>query len=126
MRAGCQYRPSSDTPPPDEVLHVGSRLGCAALLVDTFDKSQGSLLDLWSLDELTSLVKKAEERGLLTVVAGSLHLAAIERIVPLGVNFVAVRGAACGGDRQDSVSAQHVRALAKVVHNPGPVCARII
>lgn len=116
----------ADAPRPEDVLECGAKLGCAALLVDTFDKSQGGLLDLWRLDELRQLMRQAAAENLLTVAAGSLNLAAIERVLPLEVDYIAVRGAACGGDRQDSVSAQHVRALAKVVHNPGPVCARII
>ena len=111
-------------PPPDEVLRVGLELGCAALLVDTFDKTCGSLVDLWSLAQLSELMAAAADSGLLTVVAGSLDLAAIERVLPLGVDYIAVRGAACGGDRQDSVSEIFVRRLATAVHGTRQVCAR--
>ena len=44
--------PSAAGPEPERVLAEGARLGCAAVLVDTFNKSGGNLVRWWTLDKI--------------------------------------------------------------------------
>ena len=37
-------------------------LGCPALLIDTWDKSAGNLLEHWSMDELTEFIAQVRAR----------------------------------------------------------------
>jgi (5-formylfuran-3-yl)methyl phosphate synthase len=86
-------------PAPRDVLEVGAKLGCGALLVDTSDKSRGTLLELLSGEELAALIVAARERGLLVVLAGSLRREQVATLLPLAPDYLAVRGAVCRGPR---------------------------
>lgn len=103
------------SPPAQEILAMAVNLGCAAALVDTFDKSQGGLLAHWSLAEVGDFVEAVRGAGLVCVLAGSLQAACIGRLLPLGPDVVAVRGAACRGSRDGVLDGDRVRALASLM-----------
>lgn len=102
-------------PRPADVVAVGRELGCSYVLVDTFDKTQGNLLDLWHGTEIQRLVEQVQSQALRIVLAGSLSVSAIRRVLPLHPAVVAVRGAACGGDRNGSLDPERVGELVSVV-----------
>lgn len=85
----------ADAPSVNAVWREGRRLGCGALLIDTYHKRGQTLLDWLSVDELTAMRRQVHQDGGLLVLAGSLTLAEIERLLPLRPDYVAVRGAAC-------------------------------
>lgn len=103
-------------PAPEEVVQVAGRLGCRAVLVDTFDKSAGNLLVHLSMDELTTLGLQVRERGLLYVLAGSLDVETIETVASLQPNYVAVRGAVCRGSREGKIDPEKVRQIKAVLN----------
>ncbi|MEX0586690.1 MAG: (5-formylfuran-3-yl)methyl phosphate synthase [Pirellulales bacterium] len=98
-------------PSPDDVLAHATPVGCAALLIDTFDKNRGNLLAHLCVESLTPLVAQAREKGLLVVLAGSLQAEAIELLLPLAPDYVAVRTAACGEDRTARIESRRVEQL---------------
>jgi uncharacterized protein (UPF0264 family) len=102
-------------PPPTEVHRHAVRLGCRALLVDTFDKSRGPLPDCWPLDRLHTFLQRVRHSGQLTVLGGSLTAEIIPDILPLCPDFIAVRGAVCAGNRTGPISTQRVRDLATAI-----------
>jgi uncharacterized protein (UPF0264 family) len=104
------------SPCPRDVLGMTERLECKALLIDTYVKCDRGLLDFMSLSELHDLVGQAQESGLLAVLAGSLDRVSISRVLDVGPDYVAVRGAACRGGRQGRLDLQRVRGLAGTVH----------
>lgn len=106
---------SAGAPSPDEVLQTARKSSCAALLVDTFDKMRGSLTAHLSHQELQRLHFAAREAGLKTVLAGSLTLALASELLPLGVDFLAVRGAVCRGDRTGEVDERLVAELVEML-----------
>src|SRR5262245_55192714 len=55
------------------VLELASAGGAGMLLIDTFDKSGGGLLNYFSVRELCEFCAEAEARGVEVAVAGSLH-----------------------------------------------------
>ena len=102
-------------PRPVEVIGVGRELGCKFILVDTFDKSQGSLLDQWTWIEIQRMVEQVNSQDLNMVLAGSLSVSDIRRLLPLKPAVVAVRGAACGGDRNGTLCPNRVNELVSLV-----------
>lgn len=106
---------SAQAPHPEEIIEAGAEIGCPLLLIDTFDKRQGHLLDHFPLGQLQSLAHRASERQMRIVLAGSLTTALIRQVLPLRPALVAVRGAACRGSRRDAVEERLVRELASII-----------
>lgn len=88
-----------------------------AVLVDTFDKRGGTLLDHWSPQQLASFVREAHRRGQLAVVAGSLTAESLAAVAAARPDIVAVRGAACAAGRNGPVSAFRVRQLKELMRH---------
>lgn len=109
----------------DDVLEWAAETECAAVLVDTFDKSAGSLVDAWSHEEIARFIGRVQSSGKLCVLAGGLSLAAIERLLPLGADYIAVRGAACrAGQRGGTLDPARLDRLVALVHHATPHAAR--
>ena len=106
----------ADSPTADEVIRHGQGTGCRAVLVDTHDKRAGGLLDLWTVDECRRVIEQIRAAGMMAVMAGSLTVSTIARILPLAPDYVAVRGAACRGSREGALDGELVRDLVAIVH----------
>ena len=102
-------------PSPAAVLAHAASAGCRAVLVDTWRKGVGGLMDLWSLDECSTFIASIHAAGLTAVLGGSLTADAIGRLLPLAPDFVAVRGAVCAERREGRLDPARVRALAALV-----------
>jgi uncharacterized protein (UPF0264 family) len=97
------------------VLEKTAPLGARALLLDTWGKSHGGLLDHVSYDELQRVIQSAHAHGMIVVLGGSLVPATIARVLPLAPDVVAVRGAACAGRRDDSLDRDKVDGLVRLL-----------
>ncbi len=106
---------AAGSPPAEQILAIAARLKCPYLLVDTFDKSNGRLLDHITMDELIALGQNATQFRMRLVLAGSLDEASIRRLAPLAPAYFAVRGAACGGERTQAIASARVKRLVEVV-----------
>lgn len=106
-------------PSPEEVYELLEHPACGALLVDTWDKRRGSLLQLWSQAQLAEMISAARHRNKLAVVAGSLSLEDIPQLLPLDPDVVAVRGAATNGDRRGKLDPRRVQQLVELVDQAG-------
>lgn len=102
-------------PAASEVLEQGQTLGCRYVLVDTFDKSSGGLLDHWRLSDVACFVERVHALELRAVLAGSLSFETIRQLAPLRPDVIAVRGAACRGERGGTLDAARVRELLSLV-----------
>ncbi len=102
-------------PDPREVLAAAAELGCGALLVDTYDKSAGSVANLWSHQQLRWLVTEARAAGMRSVVAGSLCLDDLKALAWLEPDYFGVRRAACSGGRSGRLSAARVDELVDAI-----------
>ena len=103
--------PSAGSPRPDDVLDVAlDAPECAGVLVDTWDKSRPTPLDLsWA-----PLVRRARSAGRFVALAGGLDAPDFSRLAPLAPDLFAVRGAACGsGDRLGTIDPDRVARLAR-------------
>lgn len=98
-------------PNPQHVLAEAVALRCPALLVDTWDKSSGTLLDHWSPDELKRFVDQVRDWQIAPVLAGSLSGRALLVAARLGPSLIAVRGAVCDAGRGSTISLARVRTV---------------
>lgn len=103
-------------PDPIEIIHVVTR-GPAELsnricgvLVDTYSKSSGTVLDALSVSELSVLAEHTQESGRFFALAGRVNLGMLATIAHIPVDVIAVRSAACvGEDRTAEVDHYAVR-----------------
>ncbi len=94
---------TASAPRPEQIIDHAATAMCEYLLVDTFDKSQGSLCDHLLAEELKILLQRAKEASLQTVVAGSLTAELLPQLSALPIDMLAVRGAVCEGGRSGMV-----------------------
>ena len=98
----------AQAPRPAEVLRVAMEFSVAMLLVDTWDKRGGRLLDQLPLEQLAQLARDTERAEIGLVLAGSLTMEMLPQLLPLHPQYVAVRGAVCRGKRTDDIDARLV------------------
>ncbi len=91
--------------------------GSRYLLVDTFTKRGERLLDWLDETELTTLMQRASQIGRQTVLAGSLALSDLPKLLKLPMSAIAVRGAVCSGDRRSGLCEQKVQQWLQLVQN---------
>jgi uncharacterized protein (UPF0264 family) len=102
---------ASGAPPPEAVLREAESLEARAVLVDTAVKNGRGLLDWWTPEAVRRLADEAKRRGMLAVAGGALTPVTIPTVAACGVDYVAVRGAACEGDRSGTISAARIAAI---------------
>ena len=103
-----------------DVLAVAADANAPYLLVDTFDKSAGTLFDHWPYATLLACAQAVRAAGMGLVLAGSLSGQALSRAREFSPDFVAVRGAACAGGRTGSIDAASItRILVALGRPPG-------
>lgn len=86
--------------------------GCAGVMLDTADKSGGSLLDHQELPDLAAFVTQTRRLGLLGGLAGSLRLVDIPILLPLAPGYLGFRGALCqAGHRTQVLDPERLRAV---------------
>jgi uncharacterized protein (UPF0264 family) len=107
---------AAGAPEPWTVLAEATRLGCDAILLDTWDKSQGALTGHVDIGELGRFVAVSHAAGLRIAVAGSLDWNHFEMVLALAPDYLAVRGSVCVGDREGQLDRTLVRRLARLVH----------
>jgi (5-formylfuran-3-yl)methyl phosphate synthase len=98
----------------DQVLSSGSSTGheIAGVLVDTWSKKSGRLLDSLSVEQLQQLAECVQRSGRFFAVAGRLTAEMLPELVAVRPDIVAVRSAACRGeDRTLSVDTAAVQML---------------
>lgn len=112
-----------DAPPPEAVLEAAARAGLEIVLIDTYDKSAGRLLDHFSPQALEQLAARAREMRMKIALAGSLRSELFPALAHLAPDLIAVRGAACSGGRAGHVCEQLVRQLSSAVGRLWPAAA---
>jgi (5-formylfuran-3-yl)methyl phosphate synthase len=106
---------TAQSPSPHHVFDAAIRLRCPALLIDTWDKSAGTLFDHWPAAELQTFSSDVRSRGMSVVLAGSLTGQNIIAAARLRPELIAVRTAACDTGRAGTVSEKKVRELKNAI-----------
>jgi len=100
---------NADAPKPMDVLMAAVEQGCAAFLLDTFDKADTALLDWMSPYELPSLLRLASELQLPVALAGRIEQSDLDWVCDLEPAIVGVRSAVClDSNRHRTVNAVRV------------------
>jgi (5-formylfuran-3-yl)methyl phosphate synthase len=108
--------PAAAAPAPSVALALAAQSPSRLLLIDTYDKTSGGLLDHLALDSLRELAQDASASQVRLVLAGSLHVAAIASLLALAPDYFGVRGAACRGGRSGTIVLARVKSLSRLVH----------
>jgi len=103
---------------PSRLVQLASAAGARGVLLDTAFKDQGSLFQLWSEERIAELVFSVREARLLTALAGGLGLEEVERARAMRLDVAGVRGAACEGGRNGTISLKRVTALVAAAGGP--------
>ncbi len=118
---------------PDFESFIASRAAeqASAILVDTFGKREGGLLNHLSLSMLLQLREQTARRGQRFVLAGSLKAEDLGALSVVQPDWIAVRGAVCSGDRTSAVCptrvatwVQHARQMCDVEIASRMTCER--
>ena len=102
-------------PPPERVVRLAGTLAGRMVLIDTFDKRAGSLFDVAEPGEIEAAVALAKSLGLAVALAGRITPADADRVAAIAPDIVAVRTAACGGNRLHAVEASSVEAARRTL-----------
>ena len=104
-----------NAPPPERVVRLAGTLAGRTVLIDTFDKRAGGLFDVAVTDDLQATVALARSLGLVVALAGRIGLDDAGKVAAIAPDIVAVRSAACGGDRLRTVEAGLVGAARRTL-----------
>lgn len=108
---------AADAPDPRSLIDIAASIGARLLLIDTHDKSAGSLLHHWTIDSVAGFLDDAREKDIRVALAGSLDPAAVESLLALAPAYLGVRGAACRGGRSGAIDLARVKSLATAVQD---------
>jgi uncharacterized protein (UPF0264 family) len=89
--AGC--------PPIEAVIELVSSVTDGAVLLDTIEKSSGTLLSHLSPVRVARIIDRCHRLDLPIAIAGSVRTTDLPTLIACGPDFIGVRGAVCAKDR---------------------------
>lgn len=107
----------ADTNPDYRLIEKLRAAGFCGVMLDTLNKSQGSLTRVMTKTEIERFVQHAKTKALICGLAGSLSLDEIPILLPYKSDYLGFRGALC--DRQQRVgriNSQAVRIIKKTIN----------
>jgi (5-formylfuran-3-yl)methyl phosphate synthase len=103
--------PAADTASPGEIHEAALRSDCSGVLLDTYGKTGSDLFSWITQAGLATWISSLRTDGLLATVAGGLGVHQMTQAFILVPDVIGVRGAACEGGRDGTVSSSRVAAL---------------
>lgn len=101
-------------PEVEEIVRAGIETGCVGVLIDTWCKQSGDLLNHLDPQRLAGIRRRTKDAGLLLALAGRIGPETLGSVLACQPDVVAVRSAACrGGDRNQDVAAEAVAELSE-------------
>ncbi len=100
---------------PFEIAAIGKEVDIDVAMVDTGVKDGKTTLEFLNEEELKRFVSESRALGLETALAGSLKFEDVTTIKRIKPDIIGVRGMVCGGNREDSVRAELVSDLKRMV-----------
>lgn len=102
----------ADTRPALDVIAALQHAGFRGVMLDTMDKTAGSLTQWIDETTLKEFVARAKAAGLVTGLAGSLRIDDIENLQYLKPDYLGFRGALCRqGERTQTIDQEQVRTI---------------
>lgn len=106
----------AQSPGPFEVCSAAVKVGCAVVLVDTYQKDGANLFDWLGSHELQEIRTHCRQLGLQMALAGGIDFDLLPTVLEIQPDWVAIRGAACEDGRQGTLCVNRVARLAEIVH----------
>ncbi|MCF7970515.1 MAG: (5-formylfuran-3-yl)methyl phosphate synthase [Methylococcaceae bacterium] len=107
----------ADQQPDLNSISLFSAAGFNGVMLDTMDKTKGSLTHVMPLETIQDFVKSAQQQQLLCGLAGSLREDDIATLLPLHADYLGFRGALCVNHQRtaelDSESLLQIKAALK-------------
>jgi len=98
-----------------DIISTLKKAGFCGVMLDTMDKSKGSLLNVMPYSTIETFVKKAQAEQLLCGLAGSLKKTDIAQLLPLDSDYLGFRGALCtNNNRTAQLDKQAIDAIVKL------------
>ena len=85
----------ADTQPDFSIIKSLKLAGFTGVMLDTLDKSKGSLSEIMALSDIKEFVNRANNAQLLSGLAGSLKKEDIPQLLELKADYLGFRGALC-------------------------------
>lgn len=85
----------ADTKPDISIIKLLKQAGFCGVMLDTMDKSKGSLNEVMALSEIKNFVTQAKQAQLICGLAGSLKQQDIAQLITLSADYLGFRGALC-------------------------------
>lgn len=101
----------ADRKPGASLIDAVASAGFAGVMVDTAQKDGRGLCDFLAPAAVAEFIARAHRAGLWAGLAGSLTLADIPVLLPLGPDFLGFRGALCAGSRKSAIDPALARAV---------------
>ncbi len=114
----------ADAMPAFDAVAAAAAIGARGVMLDTADKSAGSLRAHLGIRELAAFVADAKAHGLMVGLAGSLRAEDMAPLLALHPDLLGFRGALCQGSRNagiDRDACAAIRALIPHVASRAPV-----
>ncbi len=102
----------ADKSPDLEIVSLLKESGFKGVMVDTAIKNGQSLLDHWSIQQLSSFVNTVREKSMLCGLAGSLKIADIKPLQTLNADYLGFRSVLC--DKQQRTQRLQLELVEKV------------
>ena len=80
-------------------------------VLDTWDKSTGSLLDKLDIDSLRMIARMARQSSVRIAAAGSLRAGDIRPLARLGFDLMGLRGGVCAAGRESAIDQSKLRSV---------------
>ena len=112
---------SANSPEWAEIIETAHSLGSRYVLIDTYQKTGGGLLDHYRIDQLRGMIRVAESLRIGVALAGSLQLSQLTSLANVGAQWLGVRGAVCEGvDRTGKLSSERLHQALSIlsIHSP--------
>jgi (5-formylfuran-3-yl)methyl phosphate synthase len=113
----------ADRLPDFDAVAAAAAMGAAGLMLDTADKSSGSLRAHLDPRQLVSFVTEAKSHGLTVGLAGSLAAADVPELHSLAPDLLGFRGALCNGSRGASLDPAACAAIRALIPENRPAAA---
>ena len=92
----------ADKYPGDQIIDAVADAGLAGIMLDTADKSSGSLREVMNDIQINQFISKAKKHNLITGLAGSLSKVDIAPLMQQKADYLGFRGALCSDNDRNS------------------------
>jgi uncharacterized protein (UPF0264 family) len=110
----------ADAMPGFDAVGAAAAIGARGIMLDTADKSFGSLRSHLGTRDLSGFVARAKAHGLVVGLAGSLGREDVMPLLALRPDLLGFRGALCRGSRNAALDPDACAAIRALIPDAGP------